>query len=169
MQIPALKMQTGCCFRLMNISDAQAIYEINTDRITRLYTSLFQQQTIDVIVSWLDYYPHYDRHGFGLWVIEHKESNKLAGLCGLRVRKDLDNRIDLSYRMHPEFRGKGIASAAVKTCVTWGFETLQLNDILAQVHIENSISLHILAKDGFVNESSDGIWADLVVKNPSKG
>ena len=169
MNIPELPTYTGCRFRQMNSGDAICIYEINSDRDTQLYTRLLRQQTLEDIVSWLDYYPHYQRHGFGLWAIEHKESNKLAGLCGLRVRKDLENRIDLSYRLHPEFRGEGIASAAVKTCVKWGFETLQLKDILAQVHVENTISLHILAKNGFVNEGSDIIWEDLVVKNPSKG
>lgn len=169
MQIPELPSYTGCRFRLMNIGDVKGVYEINTDQETQLYTRLLRQQTLGDIVSWLNHYPHYQRHGFGLWAIENIESNKLAGLCGLRVRKDLDGQIDISYRMHKDFRIKGIASAAVKTCVEWGFESLKLNQILAQVHVDNALSIHILAKNRFTSTGSDGIWLDLAIKNPSKG
>ncbi|MFN4914559.1 MAG: GNAT family N-acetyltransferase [Sphingomonadales bacterium] len=165
MYIPALPSHTGCRFRTMKTEDALRILEINNDRETRLYTSLVRQQTPEDIKSWLNYYPHYQRHGFGIWAIEHSESKLLAGLCGLRVRKDLGGQIDISYRMHPGFRGKGIATSAVKTCVEWGFETLRLKQILAQVHIENAISLHILTKAGFVKTGTDGIWTDLVKRN----
>lgn len=169
MQIPSLPLHTGCFLRLMNISDAQGIYEINHNQETQRYTRLPRQQTLEDIQSWLKYYPHYQRHGFGIWAIEHTESKTLTGLCGLRVRKDLGGQIDISYRMHPDFRGKGIASSAVKTCVEWGFETLELKQILAQVHIENAISMHILTKAGFVKTGTDGIWTDLIKRNALEG
>ncbi len=169
MLIPALPSHICCRFRAMEIGVAQRILEINNDRKTRLYTSLLRQQTLEDIQSWLQYYPHYQRHGFGIWAIENTDSHLLAGLCGLRVRKDLDGQIDISYRMHPDFRGKGIATSAVKTCVDWGFEALNLNQILAQVHIENTISMHILTKTGFTPVGKDGMWTNLTIFNPSKG
>ncbi len=169
MLIPALPSHTCCRFRAMKIGDGQRILEINNDRETRLYTSLLRQQTLEDIQSWLQYYPHYQRHGFGSWAIEDTDSKLLAGLCGLRVRKDLGGQIDISYRMHPDFRGKGIATSAVKTCVDWGFEALNLNQILAQVHTENTISMHILTKTGFTPVGTDGVWTDLTISNPLKG
>jgi len=168
MNIPELPTYTGCRFRQMNSGDAICIYEINSDRDTQLYTRLLRQQTLEDITSWLNYYPHYQRHGFGLWAIEHNESGKIAGICGLRVRKDLNSQIDISYRMHPGFRRMGIASVAVKTCLTWGFEYLNLQQVLAQVHVNNNISMHILLKNGFVKTGSDGIWVDLILANPLK-
>lgn len=169
MLIPDLPHATGYRFRRMQVDDAQGIYEINLDYETQLYTSLLRQQTLDDIISWLEYYPHYQRHGFGLWAIEHLKSNSLAGLCGLRVRKDLGGHMDISYRIHPGFRGQGIASAAVKACVDWGFSTLNLNHILAQVHEENAISLHILKKNGFTETGKEDVWFNLVKRNPSEG
>ncbi len=169
MLIPDLPTQTGCFFRRLQMGDAQGVFEINSDHNTRKYTRLIRQQNLVDIESWLRYYPHYQRHGFGLWAIEQKDSNSLAGLCGLRVRKDLGGQIDISYRMHPGFRGQGIASAAVKTCVDWGFSTLNLNQILAQVHEENAISLHILKKNGFTETGKEDVWINLVKRSPSEG
>lgn len=165
MQIPALPLHIGCSFRSMYIYDAKQILEIHSDRDTIRFTRLSRQQTLSDITSWLDYYPHYRRHGFGLWAIEHNESGLLTGLCGLRVRKDLKNQVDISYRMHPDFRGKGIATAAVKTCLEWGFNALKLPSILAQVHAENEVSMHILTQQGFVKTGEDGIWVDLIKKS----
>jgi RimJ/RimL family protein N-acetyltransferase len=168
MQIPLLSQTTGCRFRKMELHDAPRILEIHTDIETRRFTRLLRQQSLSDIISWLNYYPHYRRHGFGLWAIEHNDSGLLAGLCGLRVRKDLSNQIDLSYRLHPEFRGKGIATDAVKTCVEWGFLSLKLPSILAQVHRDNTISMHILSKLGFNKTKENGIWTDLIKKSPFK-
>ena len=168
MQIPALPPETGCKFRKMEVCDAQNIYEIHTDSETQMFTRLLRQQTLEDITSWLQFYPHYSRHGFGLWAIEHIATETLAGLCGLRVRKDLNYQTDISYRMHPKFRGRGIATAAVSTCLNWGFEELNIEEILAQVHKDNVVSMHILTKQGFVKRSEDGIWRDLVLKSTVK-
>jgi ribosomal-protein-alanine N-acetyltransferase len=168
MQIPALPVQTGCRFRKMEVRDAEKILEIHSDIDTQHFTRLLRQQTLEDIKSWLQYYPHYDRHGFGLWAIEHIATETLAGLCGLRVRKDLNYQTDVSYRMHPKFRGRGIATAAVSTCLNWGFEALKIKELLAQVHKDNVVSMHILTKQGFVKRSEDGIWVDLVLKSTVK-
>ena len=158
----------GCRFRRMQVRDAQKILEIHADTETQNFTRLLRQQTLEDITSWLQYYPHYDRHGFGLWAIEQIATGTLAGLCGLRVRKDLNHQLDISYRMHPQFRGRGIATVAVATCLKWGFNELKFEEILAQVHKDNVVSMHILTKQGFVNRGEDGIWIDLEMKSPIK-
>ena len=152
----------------MEVRDAQKILEIHADQETQIFTRLLRQQTLEDIISWLQYYPHYNRHGFGLWAVEHIATGMLAGLCGLRVRKDLNHQIDISYRMHPQFRGRGIATAAVATCLTWGFYELNFEQILAQVHKDNVVSMHILIKQGFVTCGENGIWTDLIIKSPVK-
>jgi len=168
MKFPLLSQTTGCRFRTMELDDAPRILEIHSDEETQRFTRLLRQQTLPDIKAWLNYYPHYRRHGFGLWTIEHRQSGLLAGLCGLRVRKDLNNQIDLSYRMHPDFRRMGIATVAVKACVDWGFHSLKLPYILAQVHKDNFISMHLLSKQGFTQIAESKSWIDLLKKSPFK-
>lgn len=160
MQPPHIEHPLGLVFRELRPSDAQTIFEINSDPDTRQFTRLLRQQTPEDILSWLNYYPHYRRHGFGLWAIERAGSGIMTGICGLRVRKDLGGRIDLSYRIHPDWRRLGIATAAVKSCMAFGFEHLILNELLAQVHTDNEWSRHLLLKLGFRESATDGQWID---------
>lgn len=168
MQIPQPAENEVWYFREMRPKDAQAIFEINSDEVTCRFTVLERQQSLPAIHSWIDYYPSYKRHGFGIWVIAHKQTHRALGLCGLRVRKDLNNAIDLSYRMHPAWRNLGIASKAVKVCVAFGFTVLKLEQILAQVHKENVISARILAKLGFEKGDLNGIWQDWILIQPTQ-
>jgi RimJ/RimL family protein N-acetyltransferase len=166
MQIPQLAGNEKWYFRAMKTDDAQAIFEINNDPQTLKFTSLNQQHTLADIISWIEHYPSYSRHGFGLWIIADIHTQVVAGLCGLRVRKDLNNAIDLSYRMHPDWRRRGIASMAVKACVDFGFKDLCLNRILAQVHNSNFISSHLLQKLGFEKGELNDVWQDWIISNP---
>ena len=161
MELPVIYHPDGFVFREMQPADADAIHEINQDPLTQEFTRLNRQQTAADIKSWLGYYPHYRRHGFGLWAIEHIATQTLTGLCGLRSRSDLQGLIDISYRMHPNWRGQGIASSAIDACLGFGLKKLGLKKILAQVHVENSASLHLLKGKGFFETQNDGTWIDL--------
>lgn len=167
MQPPHIEHPLGLVFRELRPSDTQTVFEIHSDPDTRFFTRLLRQQTPEDIRSWLEYYPHYRRHGFGLWAIERAGTGTMTGICGLRVRKDLGGRIDLSYRIHPDWRRKGIATAAVISCMQFGFEHLILNEILAQVHTDNEWSRHLLVKLGFQESASDGEWIDFTAGHRS--
>lgn len=160
MQPPAIIHPLGLVFRQLRPEDAAAVFEIHSDEETRLYTRLLRQQSHGDIRSWLEYYPHYHRHGFGLWAIEQHSTGTITGICGLRVRKDLGGVIDISYRIHPDWRNRGIATAAIESCLRFGFERLILHEILAQVHVDNLISRHLLEKCGFTRGAEDGEWVD---------
>jgi RimJ/RimL family protein N-acetyltransferase len=62
----------------------------------------------------------------------------------------------------------GIATVAVKACVDWGFHSLKLPYILAQVHKDNFISMHLLSKQGFTKIAESEDWVDLRKKSPFK-
>jgi ribosomal-protein-alanine N-acetyltransferase len=166
MHLPVSPISKGFTFREMAVEDAPQILEINTDEETRKYTCLLRQQTLSDIESWLSHYKHYQKYGYGLWALEDLHTKSLIGLCGLRVRKDLNNQTDISYRIHPAFRGKGVATAAIDATVRYGFEELKLRHILAQIHRGNKASLHLLEKRGFKAQSVSGNWIDLMLLNP---
>lgn len=158
LHLPMVDSEAGFIFRPMRTEDAPSVFEIHTDPETRRFTRLLRQNTLDDIVSWLNYYPHYQRHGFGLWALESVNTGQLVGICGLRVRKDLDNRVDLSYRIHPDYRHQGVASTAVAASVQFGFEVLKLPSILAQVHEDNTYSKRIMEKTGFTAMGKEDVW-----------
>ena len=167
MQIPQPAKTENWHFRSMEAADAQAIFEINNDAVTKQFTVLTRQSTLPDIQSWIENYPAYKRYGFGIWVIANKQNNAVLGLCGLRVRKDLNNSVDLSYRMHANYRNLGIATKAISLCVQFGFNELHLPHIMAQVHCKNVVSAHILQKMGFAKTEFNKPWQNWEKSNPS--
>ena len=54
--------------------------------------------------------PQYE-HNLGRWAMHQKTDDAFVGWCGLKFRPELDE-IDLGYRLHPNYRGRGYASEA---------------------------------------------------------
>ena len=50
----------------------------------------------------------YEKFGFGLWLVEKKESGVSIGMCGLLKREVLED-VDLGYAFLPEFWARGYA------------------------------------------------------------
>ncbi|HAT3869036.1 TPA: GNAT family N-acetyltransferase [Legionella pneumophila] len=48
---------------------------------------------------------HWELHQFGLWTVYEKNSNLVAGLCGLHHSED---GIEISYMFFPQFWGQGL-------------------------------------------------------------
>lgn len=86
------------------------------------------------------------------WGIIHKETNELIGTCCLG---DFDNgarRTEIGYDIKQKEWGKGYATEAVKAVVAYGFNSMNLNRIEAQITPGNDGSVRVLEKLGFVRE-----------------
>jgi len=82
-----------------------------------------------------------------------KSSNKYIGWCGLKYN-DETKEVNLGYRLIPQFRGKGLATEAAEICLDYGFETLNLEEIIGRAISENTPSIKILRNIGMVFEKS---------------
>lgn len=56
------------------------------------------------------------------------------------------------------FKGKGYGSAAIKLLISYAFETLGLEVLLADAVLRNTRSQHVLEKLGFVHLRDDGVF-----------
>lgn len=89
----------------------------------------------------------YAKFGFGLWLIETKDSAEPVGICGVLKRDTLED-IDLGYALLPEFSGKGYAVESAAGVVDYA-RTLGFNRIVAIVKPDNERSIRVLEKNGF--------------------
>jgi ribosomal-protein-alanine N-acetyltransferase len=90
----------------------------------------------------------YERHGFGLWLIELKESGAPAGVCGLLKRDALED-VDLGYALVPEHWSRGYASEAASAVMSYAAERLGLRRVVAITDAGNQSSVRLLEKLGF--------------------
>lgn len=95
--------------------------------------------------SWLAHRAHF--------AIADAASDVLLG--GLNIDIDLPHAIgEIGYRVNPDARGRGVATAALGLAVTWAFEKLHLARLDLGADTRNTASLRVAAKSGFRREGT---------------
>lgn len=89
----------------------------------------------------------YQRCGFGLWLVELKETAQPMGMCGL-VRRDTLEDVDIGFAFLPRFWGKGYAEESARAVLAYGREVLKLSRIVAITSPGNARSIRLLGKIG---------------------
>ena len=115
----------------------------------------------------------YERYGFGLNLVELKESHTLIGMCGLLKRDELPDA-DIGFAFLPDFWGKGFAFEAAAAVLHYARERLRLERLLAITSLDNEASIKLLDRLGFMFErvmklSQDGEQVRLFAKDISVG
>lgn len=90
----------------------------------------------------------YDRHGFGLLLVELKESHTPIGMCGLLKREELPDP-DIGFALLSDFYRKGFASEAARAVLQDADARLNLQRILAITSLDNEASINLLQRLGF--------------------
>jgi len=93
----------------------------------------------------------YERFGYGLNMVELKESGEPVGMCGLVIRENLDDA-DIGYAFLEQFWSQGYAVESAKAVMKHARETLGLQRIVAIVTPGNHSSIRLLEKIGLTFE-----------------
>jgi ribosomal-protein-alanine N-acetyltransferase len=103
-----------------------------------------RQQVQAVIDEFLN---HWEQHGFGLWAVEWREDGSFVGHCGL-MRLAGSEEVELAYALAKPYWGKGLATEAARATLRFGFEVVQLPEILALAVPDNIGSRRVMEKLG---------------------
>src|SRR5829696_8325302 len=106
----------------------------------------------------------YEQHGFGLCLVELKESKTPIGICGLVKREELPDP-DIGFALLPDFWNKGFAFEAALAVVRDAHERLSLQRLLAITSLDNEASIKLLERLGF---RFDGVVNLLPDREPVK-
>ena len=90
----------------------------------------------------------YERHGFGLFLVETKGDRTPVGICGV-IRRDSLPDVDLGFALVPEHRGVGYAREAAAATVAYARSELGLDGLVAIVSPGNAASIRLLEALGF--------------------
>lgn len=90
----------------------------------------------------------YRENGFGLSLVEIKESGKSIGMCGILKRDSLEHP-DIGFAFLPEFTGKGYAFEMALATVNYAKYELGLKTLSAITIPSNEKSIQLLEKVGF--------------------
>ncbi len=91
---------------------------------------------------------YWDTHHMGGLAIIHKAENRLIGQCGLQVVPGTEDEVEVYYALAKACWGQGIAPEAAHACLRYGFESLNLDRIVALFMPENKASERVMVKIG---------------------
>jgi [ribosomal protein S5]-alanine N-acetyltransferase len=90
----------------------------------------------------------YQRFGFGLYLVESKDTAAALGMCGL-LRRDSHPDIEIGFALLPRARRHGYTLEAARATLQWAVATLKLQRIVGLTAMDNVGSIHILELLGF--------------------
>jgi RimJ/RimL family protein N-acetyltransferase len=95
----------------------------------------------------------YEQHGWGLYLVQLKESGHAIGTCGILKKNGLEDP-DLGFAFLPEHWSKGYAYEAAAATVAHVQRDFALHRICAVVNPENEASIKVLRKVGMARIGS---------------
>jgi [ribosomal protein S5]-alanine N-acetyltransferase len=106
---------------------------------------------------WAERLDGWDRDGYGMWIIEVRESGTVIGHCGLQRLEDGDD-VEMGYYLGRVGWGHGYATEAAVASLASGFDA-GLPRIVAVVRHDNAASRNVLRKVG-LRHVRDGRFYD---------
>jgi [ribosomal protein S5]-alanine N-acetyltransferase len=105
---------------------------------------------------------------WGITIRENPE--KLIGYIGYWRMKKEHYRAEIGYMLNPAFWKKGIMKEAILAVLDFGFDTMHLHSIEANINSGNAASGGVLEATGFIKEAHfkedfffDGTFRDTVI------
>lgn len=89
----------------------------------------------------------YEKVGFGLYLVELKDTGTPIGVCGLLKREYLED-VDVGLALSARFHKNGYGYEATEAVLTYGREKLGINRIVAITAPDNQDSIKLLVRLG---------------------
>ena len=139
--------------RCINKKDADEIFSLRTDKQVLLFLDRDPMASNKEAFGFIEMALDGIKKNEGiLWIITHKDSDKLIGTIGFwRIIKE-HHRAEIGYQLTPPEWGKGIMKEALLKIIEYGFTNMLLHSIEANIHPDNSASKALLEACGFIKE-----------------
>ena len=137
--------------RQLEIQDADELFALRSDEGVLKFLDRPKAASIDDAIQFIEKINNAIKKDESVyWAISLKNNHKLIGtICYWNISED-NSTADIGYELQPFYQGKGIMQEAVVKVISYGFETMKLNSINADLHPDNSPSVKLLERNGFV-------------------
>lgn len=162
--------------RELQLSDADALFEMDNNPNVHLYLGNEPVQSIDKVHEYIKSIQNqYIKNGIGRFAVVLKETNEVMGWAGIKFVTESENNqtnfYDIGFRLREKNWRKGYGLEAAMAWLDYGFYQMKIPVLIASAHIDNRGSNAILQKIGMIQKGQylyDDLpcyWYEL--KNPN--
>jgi RimJ/RimL family protein N-acetyltransferase len=138
-------------------SDREPFAVLNADpRVMEHFPSTLSREQSDALADHIE--AQCDRHGFGFWAVEVPGVAPFVGFIGLSVPRfetHFTPCVEIGWRLSREYWDRGYATEGAQAALRFGFETLELEQIVAFTVPGNLRSRRVMEKIGMVYSPAD--------------
>ncbi len=100
------------------------------------------------------------RWGYGRLAVVQKSDNRMIGFAGLARFDEIDGcpEVEIGYRLHPDYWGRGFATEAAAASRDHGFRDLGMTRLISLIEPENAASVRVAEKIGMTCEKEIRKW-----------
>jgi RimJ/RimL family protein N-acetyltransferase len=94
---------------------------------------------------------HWERYGFGLWLVEPRSSGEVAGWIGAALPTyipDLAGAVEIGWTLRRPFWGQGFASEGAAAATEAAFAHLGLDEVVSLIGPTNTRSIAVAERLG---------------------
>lgn len=142
--------------RPFRMEDATAMYQNwATDEDVTKYLSWAPHESIEVtntiLQEWVNKYASKD---FYQWAITFKDEDEVIGCMGVVNQNEAINEVEIGYCITKKYWRKGITTEALQIVISYLFEDIDANRIVAKHDINNPSSGSVMIKCGMCYEGT---------------
>ena len=157
--------------RQINKNDANEIFILRSNPKVMKYIHRPIAKTLDDALQLIQIIADAEISGNGItWAITLKENSHLIGTIGYWQLKKEHYRAEIGYLLSPDYQRKGMMQEALTAVIHYGFAEMKLHSIEADVDPNNTASMWLLERNGFIKEGYfkenfyfDGKFSDTVI------
>jgi ribosomal-protein-alanine N-acetyltransferase len=140
--------------RKISFDDVNEVFFLRSDSTVMQYIDKAPAQSLDDACDFISKIHVLEQNGEGInWAITVKGDKTLIGnICLWNIQPE-HHRAEVGYVLHPACWGKGIAQEAMTAVIDYGFRTMKLHSIEANVNPANTASIKLLERNNFVREA----------------
>jgi len=147
--------------RRLTVDDAELILRLLNDPGFLRYIGDRGVRTLEDARSYVLNGPiaSYEQFGFGLYLVQLKQTGVPIGMCGLLKREVLQH-VDIGFAYLPEFRAQGYAFEAASAVMAYAGRVLGIDRLAGVTKPDNAGSIRVLEKLGMRCEGTARIAPD---------
>ena len=135
-----------CLVREITIEDVDELYEIYKDKdVVKYMENLFEDKEEEREYTRKYIENMYGFYGFGMWIVQRLDNGRIIGRAGLNVREEYED-LELGYLIRKDEQKKGYAKEVCEAILRYAVEELEVQDINAFIHPDNTESINLIYK-----------------------
>ena len=135
-------------------SDREPFARLNADaRVMEFMPGILSEQESNSLAERIEV--HFKQHGFGLYAAELRCNGSFIGYVGLSVpsfHAAFTPCVEIGWRLAADYWGQGLATEGAREVVRYGFEVLDLSELVSFTVPANTRSIAVMKKLGMSND-----------------